>query len=549
MRTRWRLLDLPPLTAAENMALDAVLVELRGQGHSTNTLRFLRFRPASVLLGYHQAVQEEVRESYCRAHGIDINRRITGGGGLLFDESQLGWEIICDKAFFGVTVPNTALFRTLCEPTIAALRTLGIEASFRPRNDIEVNGRKISGTGGTDSDSAFLFQGTLLMDFDVETMLKCLRIPVEKLKDKEIASVRQRVTCLAWELGREPDCELVKARLVEAFAEALDADFVPGGLTAEEEDLLAQKLPYFQSEEWINMVRPSRSRTEVVQAARKSPYGLVRVTLQVDMVRNTVKDIFITGDFLSFPGRALYDLESVLRGKRLVPAELGRLVEEFFARGSICIPDMGPKDILAPLGMALAKVEIARAGIPLEWCNRINSTCASFAKVLELGVDALLLPYSAKDPACELRHEDYCTACGLCSVGEAWQLGLSRNLQLVCITNFEHLQAELVRLKASGCRAFVGCCCQQFFVKHTEDFAAIGLPGILVDIEDTTCYELGEENAAYKGTFARQTSVNMDLLMAIFAASDRLGGRKSDSRIERVNDRGREVCHESVQAL
>ena len=78
MRTRWRLLDLPPMSAAENMALDEVLVELRGRGHGTNTLRFLRFRPATVLLGFHQSVQEEVRESYCASHGIDINRRITG---------------------------------------------------------------------------------------------------------------------------------------------------------------------------------------------------------------------------------------------------------------------------------------------------------------------------------------------------------------------------------------------------------------------------------------------------------------------------------------
>lgn len=523
MHTQWRLLDLPPMTAAENMALDAVLVELRGQGHSSNTLRFLRFRPATVLLGFHQSVQEEVRTDYCAAHGIDINRRITGGGGLLFDESQLGWELICDKAVFGVTVPNTSLFRRLCQPTIAALQSMGVDASFRPRNDIEVAGRKISGTGGTDSDAAFLFQGTLLMDFDVETMLKCLRIPVEKLKDKEIESVRKRVTCLAWELGTSPDCELVKARLVEAFAEDLGVDFVPGGLTAEEEDLLAEKLPHFQSQEWIDMVRPSRSRTEVVQAARKSPYGLVRITLQVDLVRNTLKDLFITGDFLSFPGRALYDLESVLRGKKIVAGELFTLVRDFFASGRIHIPDMGPEDIIQPLAMALAKVDIAKAGIPLEWCNRINTTCASFAEVLALGIDALLLPYCAKDRTCALRHEDYCTACGLCSVGKAWQLGEERNLAMVCITNFEHLQEELTRLKKKGCRAFIGCCCQQFFVKHTEDFAAIGLPGILLDIEDTTCYELGEERAAYKGSFDRQTHLNMDLVRAILAAADKAG--------------------------
>ena len=84
---------------------------------------------------------------------------------------------------------------------VTALRILGVESGFRPRNDIEVNGRKISGTGGTESDGAFLFQGTMLIDFDVDTMLKSLRIPIEKLKAKEIDSIRERVTCLNWEIG------------------------------------------------------------------------------------------------------------------------------------------------------------------------------------------------------------------------------------------------------------------------------------------------------------------------------------------------------------
>ena len=119
---QWRLLDLPPLTAAENMALDEVLLEIRGSGRSQDTLRFLQFKPATVLVGFHQSIQEEIRLSYCREQGIDINRRITGGGGLLFDESQIGWEVICDKAFFGVGIPNANLFRRLCEPTVTALR-------------------------------------------------------------------------------------------------------------------------------------------------------------------------------------------------------------------------------------------------------------------------------------------------------------------------------------------------------------------------------------------------------------------------------------------
>jgi len=96
------------------------------------------------------------------------------------------------------------------------------QSTFRPRNDIEINGRKISGTGGTESDGAFLFQGTMLTDFDVDTMLRSLRIPVEKLKAKEIDSVKERVTCLKWELGYTPPLEVVKEAIQTGFEKALE---------------------------------------------------------------------------------------------------------------------------------------------------------------------------------------------------------------------------------------------------------------------------------------------------------------------------------------
>ena len=98
------------MTAAENMALDDTLVELKGQGKTPNTLHFLQFSPRAVLTGFHQSVEEEIRVDYCRREGIHINRRITGGGAIFFDENQLGWEVICDKSFFNVTIPNGSRF-------------------------------------------------------------------------------------------------------------------------------------------------------------------------------------------------------------------------------------------------------------------------------------------------------------------------------------------------------------------------------------------------------------------------------------------------------
>jgi len=518
MRT-WRLLDLPPLSAAENMALDEVLLELKGQGAGTpNTLRFLQFRPKAVLVGFHQSVQEEIRVPYCKAQGIDINRRITGGGGLLFDESQIGWEVICDKAFFDVVLPTDRLFRDLCEPTVSALRSLGVEAQFRPRNDIEVHGRKISGTGGTDSEGAFMFQGTLLTDFDVETMLKSLRIPVEKLKAKEIDSVKQRVTCLTWELGHVPDTAVVKQALVKAFEQHLGITLVPGGLTEQEQQLFDERLPYFQSEEWIDLVRPTYEKTEVVQAAYKSPFGLVRFTLVVNLPQKILKNVYITGDFLSFPSRALFDLEAALRGRPLDGDTLCGVIRGFFADGKITIPGMDAEDLCKPVLQALEKVAITRHGIPLEYCNQISVTNGTFDEVIAKKPSALLLPYCSKLKECDLRYNKACRACGECTVGEAWDLGLERQMQSICVTSFEDLMQELKALRDTGAKAFIGCCCQPFYTKHVDDFAKVGLPGILLNIENTTCYELNQEQQAYKGEFSSQTDLNLGLLRAVLDA-------------------------------
>jgi lipoate-protein ligase A len=501
------------------MALDEVLLEVRGQGRSADTLRFLGFSPPAVLVGFHQSLQEEVRLDVCRELGIQVNRRITGGGGLLFDESQIGWEIICDKAFFGVGVPNAALFRRLCAPVVAALRDMGLAAAFRPRNDIEIAGRKISGTGGTDSDAAFMFQGTLLVDFDVETMLRCLRVPVEKLKAKEIDSVKRRVTCLAWELGHVPDIGKVKEHLAAAFARHMGVRLVPGELTDEERELLAKRLPHFRSERWIDMVRPARSRTETVQGAHRSPYGIVRVTLQLDVPANLVADAFITGDFLSFPARGLLDLEAALRGQPMDEGKLCAIVRERFDDGRIMIPDMGAEDICVPLRIALEKARIAGFGIPIAMCDRMTTVNGNFAEVLAAGPGALLLPYCAKSTGCDLRNAPDCRACGECTTGEAWTLGLDAGLEVRSLAGAGDLADELARLRNAGISAFIGCCCRPFLVRHGEDFSRGGLPGIILDIGGSTCHDLDQGEAGRLGTFAGQTVLDLPLLRAVFAAA------------------------------
>jgi len=158
LRPKWRFLDTGLRNTAENMALDDVILECKARNLISNTVRLLRFRPPAVLVGYHQNVEQEVRLDYVKEKGIDVNRRITGRGAIYFDETSIGWEIIASKDSIPPYNSIEELFEIMYRGTVKALRKLGVNASFRPKNDIEVNGRKISGTGGTERENAILFQ-------------------------------------------------------------------------------------------------------------------------------------------------------------------------------------------------------------------------------------------------------------------------------------------------------------------------------------------------------------------------------------------------------
>jgi lipoate-protein ligase A len=520
----WRLLDTGPRSAAENMALDEVVLTARSQGKASNTLRFLQFSPRCTLIGYHQAVEQEVRISYCQEHGIEINRRLTGGGGLFWDESQLGWEIFAAQDDGqGPRFPGSAeaLYELLCQGTIRGLRHLGVEAAFRPANDIEVDGRKISGTGGTSLGDAFLFQGSLLVDFDVDTMLRALRIPVEKLKDKEVESVKERVTCLAWELEEIPQLPQIKAALAAGFAEVLGVRFEEGPLTPYEEELLAQRLPHFQTEEWIYGVRRPLARRDELRALYKSPGGLIRVSLLVTAQGRRIREAFVTGDFFTYPRRAIFDLEARLKGVPANVEAVREVVESFFATGEIEIPGITAADMVRTLREALEKTSYLEHNIRPEEVNHVFTVVRPLADITHCPV--LLLPYCAKLPECEYRFNDGCAQCGDCCIGDAFRLAEEYDLTPISIQNYEHLEEMLERLKEEGVPAFVGSCCEPFYAKHRDDFERIGLPGVLVDVDSSTCYDLGLEQEAYAGRFENQTFLKLDLLERVVARVSRNG--------------------------
>jgi len=509
----WRLLDTGARSGAENMAIDEALLELKASGKMPPTLRFLQFSNPTVLIGHHQSVEEEVRLDYCQAKGIEINRRLTGGGALYWGRNELGWEIYISKEDPRVPSRIEDLYRKMGEAATLGLRHLGVRAYFRPRNDIEIHGRKISGMGGTELSGTILFQGTLLVDFDVDMMLRSLRIPTEKLQDKEIESVKERVTSLNWELRRTPSIQTIKTSLTKGFGEAFGVRFEDRPLTVEEENLSKTKLPYFSSQEYIFKTRNSLPRRKTVSSLLRAPGGLIRISIALDTKTHVINQILITGDFFAYPRRAIFDLESLLKNSKATPSNIEGIIRSFFSDERPKIPGVAEYDFVQTLEEALQKMDLLSQGFSEEETHRLFPVLKPFKEIKNPG--ALLLPYCAKEVECVYRNSKGCDGCGRCSVGDAAEMARSFGINPVTIQNYEELESTLLSLKHSGVKEFIGSCCEPFYGKHRPDFERIGLPGILIDVERSTCYDLGKEKEALKGHFENQTHLNLPLLKKV----------------------------------
>jgi lipoate---protein ligase len=513
----WRILDTGARSASENMALDEILLELKAADKIPNTLRFLQFANPSVLVGHHQCVEEEVRLDYCRAKGIEINRRLTGGGALYWGRQELGWEIYISKTDPRIPSRIEDLYRRMGEASALGLRRLGVRAHFRPRNDVEIDGRKVSGTGGTELTGAILFQGTVLVDFDVDEMLRALRIPTEKLQDKEIESVKERVTCLKWELGRTPSLSQIKASLIKGFGETFRATFDHKPLTSEEKNLLKMKVPYFSSPEYILKVRESLPRRKTVSSILKAPGGLIRISIAIDTKAKVINQILITGDFFVYPKRAIFDLESLLKNSKATPSNIEGIIRSFFDDEKAQIPGVKEGHLIQAIEEALQKIDLLPHGFDGEETHHLFPVLKPFKEIRR--PEVLLLPYCAKEVKCFYRNLQGCEECGRCSVGDAIQVAKSFGMDFLTIQNYEDLESTLRQLKRSGVHGFVGSCCEPFYGKHRPDFERIGLPGILIDVERSTCYDLGQEKEAIKGQFENQTHLNLPLLKRVLEYS------------------------------
>ena len=335
-----------------NIAFDAALIELHAADRIPDTIRFLQFRP-TALVGRHQAISRELQLEYCRANGIGVGRRITGGGAIYFDETMLGWEVVLSRR--RVALPSLGDYTArLCSAVADGLsRAFGIDARFRPRNDIEVDGRKLSGTGGFFDGDTLFFQGTVLIDADPQRVMACLNVPRAKVARHALDRPESRITSLTALLGAAPDVGDVKTAVADGLQRSLQLDLYRAAPSAEEE---AHARELFEAEigsdEFVFDIDAPGGNAHH-EGTHTGSGGTVTVFVRTDGdgVGRRIRDVLITGDFFVTPPRLVLDLEAHLRG---VPVgEIGAAIEAFFANSGADLMSLTEDDIEAALNRAL----------------------------------------------------------------------------------------------------------------------------------------------------------------------------------------------------
>lgn len=348
----FRVIDTGVRDGRRQIAFDQAMIEARKSGKIPDTIRFLRF-PPTALIGRHQALSREIRLDYCRGRGIGVARRITGGGAIYFDEGQLGWELVFDRTSLGF--PSLAeLARELCEAAATGLSRLGVTAKYRPRNDIEVEGRKISGTGGFFDEETLFYQGTVLVDLNPADMTAALNVPQAKLAKRALESAAQRIVTLKELLGAAPSISAVQDALLAGFAERLGIEPVRGAITGEEETLAARLHDEeIGTDAFVAEIDDPGDDASVRCGTHSGPGGTVTAYVRLEGTGGgRIREVLFTGDFLVTPPRTVFDLEASLRN---VPVgEAGAAVERFFSRANVGLLSVSPTDFRAALEATLS---------------------------------------------------------------------------------------------------------------------------------------------------------------------------------------------------
>lgn len=352
---RLRVLDFGLVPALRSQAVYHGLAETITED-SDPILSIASPRDPYVCVGMHQQIAQEVDEAYCRERHLPVIRRQVGGGAVYLDRNQMFTHFIYPHAKAPQFAVN--LYPRFIEPIVRTYRDLGVHAVYRPINDIQVDGRKIGGTGAASIGEATVMVGSFMFDFDTAEMARCLRVPSEKFRDKLRQTLDDYMTTLAKELPALPDRADVKARFLANCAEVLGVTPFEDSPTAAEEAAIAAAETRLTDPDWtgiqgrklVEMGVKIAAGTHLTESAHKAPGGLIRVNLLGH--EGTVADLVISGDFTCLPPDGVDRLAAALRGTPLDRAALEQAADRAIGALGIELPGIAPDDLALAIVMA-----------------------------------------------------------------------------------------------------------------------------------------------------------------------------------------------------
>ncbi|TCV83259.1 lipoate--protein ligase family protein [Sulfurirhabdus autotrophica] len=491
-----------PSSGMRNLYLDQVLLQQHAAGLQPDTLRFYRNLPTACV-GFHQPLDRELRLEYCRTHGIEIARRISGGGALYLDETQQCISLLISRRGLA-NLRGAQLLEMFCTGLATGLATMGIFTRFHFPNDLEINGRKIASAFLAVEGDSLLFQATLLLDANIQSMLEALRVPTEKLSADGLASARERLVTVRQSLGKIPDSLHIIAAIQEGlfFQFNLQSEFIHHKLALNPET----DASFTDRINWQNESN--------MEAIWKTAGGVLRARVHFDHAAYSIRHVQLAGDVHVLPQDLFQQVEQGLVG--LSPCMLDGAIHRILRNNHAELVGFTASDLAQVLQLSIEKSHLQQTlGINADKLMLFRPDDSMPAQAILESADVMLIPYCAKPTWCHWRELEDCPECGLCEVGEAYRLARERNMRPITITKYEHLVSTLNTLKDQGVKAYVGMCCSNFFIKRHQAFRDAGIPAVLMDIGGANCYELKEENLAYAGQFKAQAELDTPLLQQL----------------------------------
>ncbi len=247
----WQLIHTAPQLPTLHMALDDVLTLEVGAGRRKPTLRIWEWAAPAVVIGRFQSLRNEVDMAAAERHGIEVVRRVSGGGAMFIEPGNtITYSIYAPLSLIkGLSFGEAYAFMDAW--VLTALAELGIKAWYQPLNDITSDGGKIAGAAQVHRGGAVLHHVTMAYDIDAAKMVDVLRIGREKLSDKGTQSAAKRVDPLRSQTGMSR--EAVIEHMIATFRRLYDLhdDTVRPGEMQQAEDLAVSK---FGREEWTGDV-------------------------------------------------------------------------------------------------------------------------------------------------------------------------------------------------------------------------------------------------------------------------------------------------------